>query len=83
MALPIDPDTLLTRKQCAACLTEAGYVTSPATLDTKASRGGGPPYSRFGRRALYRWGNSLAWAQSQLTPPVTNASEASRQKAAG
>jgi hypothetical protein len=78
----MDPDTLLTRKQTAACLTEAGYLISPATLETKASRGGGPPYSRFGRRAIYRWGNSLAWAQSQLTSPVSNASEASRQSAA-
>src|SRR5271154_2572912 len=46
--IPDDPDTLLTRVGCAAALTAAGFPTSPKTLATKASRGGGPPFRRWG-----------------------------------
>lgn len=71
----LHPDALLLRKQAAAALTEAGYPIAPGTLDTKASRGNGPPYRRFGKRALYRWGDLLAWAESCLTPPHRSTSE--------
>jgi hypothetical protein len=56
MALPSNLDALLTRERVADALTEAGFPTSPKTLATKASRGGGPPYRKFGHRPLYRWG---------------------------
>jgi hypothetical protein len=55
--------TRLTRGQCADALTRAGYPTTPATLATKASRGGGPEYDVFGRTAIYVWGKALRWAQ--------------------
>ncbi len=42
--LPDDPETLLTREAVAEALTDAGYPTSPKTLATKASRGGGPHF---------------------------------------
>ena len=70
-----DPEALLTRRQAAATLTEAGYPTAAATLATKATRGGGPPFSKYGPKALYRWGNSLTWARSRLTPPRHSTSE--------
>jgi hypothetical protein len=69
-------ETLLTRACTAAALTEAGFPVSPATLATKATRGGGPPYQLFGRKPLYRWGAALAWARSRLSKPVTSTSEA-------
>jgi hypothetical protein len=66
----LDSETLLTREQVAAALTAAGFPISPKTLATKAVRGGGPPYQNFGtRRSLYRWGQTLAWAQSRLSEP--------------
>jgi hypothetical protein len=65
---PIDQDALLTRVNTAAALTALGYVTSAATLATKATRGGGPPYQMWMGRALYRWRDALAWAQSQMRP---------------
>jgi hypothetical protein len=71
-----DPDTLLGRFETADALTEAGFRTSPATLATKASRGGGPPFRRWGRIPLYRWGDSLDWARSRLGPPMRSTSEA-------
>ena len=74
------PDTLLLRTPTADELTKRGYKTSPATLATKASRGGGPPYRLFGRVPLYRWGDALAWAESRLSPPRSSTSEADMQR---
>jgi hypothetical protein len=74
--IPTDPDTLLNRRDTAAALTAAGYETAPSTLATTASRGGGPPFRRFGPKPLYRWGDALAWAEGRLGPLSRNTSEA-------
>jgi hypothetical protein len=74
--IPTDPEALLTRDETAAALTESGYPISAKTLATKASRGGGPPFHRFGPRVLYRWGASLRWAQERLSPAFLSTSEA-------
>lgn len=74
--IPDSPDRLLTRQRVAEALTEAGYPISHRTLSTKATRGGGPPYSLFSGRALYRWGDALEWAQSLTTAPRRSTSEA-------
>ncbi len=66
MSVPESPDALLPRAPTATALTAAGFPVSHATLATKATRGGGPPYKLFGRKPLYRWGDALAWAQSCL-----------------
>ncbi len=76
MALPDNPDALLTRERVAYALTEAGFPTSAKTLATKATRGGGPPFRKYGSRPLYRWGDSLGWAVSRLGPVITSTSEA-------
>jgi hypothetical protein len=76
MALPDDPETLLTRQGAAQALTEAGYPTSPKTLATKASRGGGPKFRKYGSRPLYRWHDLREWARSRLGPPMRSTSEA-------
>jgi len=70
-----DPDDLLRRHALAQALTEAGFPTAPATLATKATRGGGPPFRLYGRIPLYRWGDALAWAQSRLSAPRQSTSE--------
>jgi hypothetical protein len=72
---PDDPETLLTRQAVAEALTAAGYPTSPKTLATKASRGGGPAFQKWSNRPLYAWGSALAWAQSRLGPVVSSTSE--------
>jgi hypothetical protein len=74
--LNLTEDTLLTRAEVAAALTDAGYPVASGTLQTKATRGDGPPFMHFGPRVLYRWGTSLEWAKSRLTRPVRNTSEA-------
>ena len=66
-AIPTSLTALLTRKQGAAALTEYGYKTAESTLDTVASRGGGPVYRLYGG-AVYEWGDLFAWAKSRLLP---------------
>jgi len=75
-AIPENVDALLRRDQTAKALTEAGFKISPKTLATKAVRGGGPPFRKFGPWPLYRWGGSLAWAHNKLTTPRHSTSEA-------
>jgi hypothetical protein len=76
MAIPDTSDALLNRRDAAAALTAAGYPVARATLATRASRGGGPQYRKFGRVPLYRWGDLLAWAQSRMSEPMCSTSEA-------
>jgi hypothetical protein len=77
MAFPIphNPDALLRREDTAEALTASGYPTKAKTLATKATRGGGPPYRKYGPWPLYRWGDSLAWAESRLSEPRCNSSD--------
>jgi hypothetical protein len=63
-----DRDDLLTRDEAAVALTAAGYPIRSATLGTKATRGDGPPFRRFGTRSLYRWGDAIDWAESRMAP---------------
>jgi hypothetical protein len=83
MSLP-EQNALLRRTAVANTLTEAGYPTAAATLATKATRGGGPPFRLYGRVPLYRWGEALAWAQGRLsTPRCTSKHSAATVAASG
>lgn len=73
--IPDNPELLLTRSRTADALTAAGFPVKATTLATKATRGGGPPYRKFGLRALYRWGDALAWAEGRLTGVRSSTSE--------
>jgi hypothetical protein len=73
--VPEDPEALLSRPQFGAALRAKGFPIADKTLATQASRGGGPPYRRFGSRVLYQWGSGLAWAQSRLSAPIGSTSE--------
>jgi hypothetical protein len=74
-SIPDNPDALLGREAGARALTAVGYITSPATLATKATRGNGPAYRIFGKRAIYRWGDLLAWAEATTAPLRRSTSE--------
>ena len=54
----LPPEAQVDRSTVAA----VRYVTT-ATLEAEAIKGGGPPYTRIGRRALYRKGDVLEWMQ--------------------
>jgi hypothetical protein len=71
----LKPDSALRTNALAEALTQKGYPTAPATLATKRSRGGGPPYRRWGRIPIYTWGEALEWAQSRLGEPHCSTSE--------
>jgi hypothetical protein len=74
-SIPDNLDALLTRSRTAEALTEAGFPIKAKTLATKATRGGGPPFSKFGLRVLYRWDDALAWAQGRLSATYCSTSE--------
>jgi hypothetical protein len=74
-SIPDTPGAPLSRRRTAEALTEAGFPVKATTLATKATRGGGPPYSKFGLRVLYRWDDALAWANGRLTVPSCSTSE--------
>jgi hypothetical protein len=74
----LTPEALLKRGPLSDALTVVGYEISAATLSTMATRGGGPPFRRFGRKPLYRWGDALAWAESRMTAPMCSTSELDR-----
>ena len=71
---PHSPDTRLTRQQVAAALTSHGFPIAAGTLQTMATRGGGPPFMHFGPRVLYRWEDALEWARNRLTAPARDTS---------
>lgn len=52
------PDEALLDRETVA----AAYYKAPQTFEVLAIKGGGPPYTRIGRRALYRKADVLAWA---------------------
>jgi hypothetical protein len=68
-------DTKFTRKELSEALAAAGYRMPASTLATLASRGGGPPFTKFGKWPLYSWSEALAWAKARETPPMRSASE--------
>ncbi len=80
--IPENPATLLRRKHLAEALTEAGFPTAEATLASKATRGGGPPFRIFGRTPLYRWGDALAWVEAKISPIGSSTSEIRAKRAA-
>ena len=69
--IPDDPMRLLRRGEAAAALRASGFPISAATLATRATRGDGPPFCKFGPWAVYRWGTTLAWAEGKLAEPRT------------
>ena len=75
---PTPLNARLSRKEAAAALTAHGFRVAALTLATKAVRGGGPPYERFGKYTVYVWGPTLKWAQDRLKP--MGGSPASNQK---
>lgn len=64
-----------TRRGAAEFLQAHGYPVAAGTLATKATRGGGPPFEKFGNIVLYEEEALLAWAESRLSAPRRSTSE--------
>jgi hypothetical protein len=73
--IPIDPHAMMPRKKLAASLTAIGFRCSAATLACLASRGGGPPFAKWGALAVYEWADGIRWAQAKQTAKRTTAVE--------
>jgi hypothetical protein len=71
----VDPRTFLTRFQVAEALEACGIPLSYDTLATKATRGGGPPFRIFGKRAVYQWADVVAWVLETMGEPARTTSE--------
>jgi hypothetical protein len=71
----------LSRKETAEFLRAQGLPIKAGTLECLATRGGGPPYHRFGRRAVYDPAEVLAWANARVTIAAETASEHRVQEA--
>ncbi|HXZ16789.1 MAG TPA: helix-turn-helix domain-containing protein, partial [Roseiarcus sp.] len=69
------PKPLLDTAEASKFLDDNGFPVSPATLNTKRSRGGGPKFRRFGPFVRYEPEDLLMWARSKLSEPVANTSE--------
>jgi hypothetical protein len=70
----------LSRVEAAEALSRAGYKISPCTLATLASRGGGPPYAKFGTKPIYTLAELLAWAEGRVSQPCKRSyAEAERE----
>jgi hypothetical protein len=66
----------LTRPEAAKHLTEErGLPITKGTLQKMATTGGGPPYQRFGNKAVYTQKNLDNWAEQKLTAPKRSTSE--------
>ena len=65
----------LTRQESANYLSERGLLVTKNTLQKFATVGGGPEYSIFGNRALYKRQNLDAWTEARLTASRKSTSE--------
>jgi hypothetical protein len=66
---------LLRRADAARVLSENGFPTAKSTLDSLATRGGGPAFQLYGRIPLYAEDDVLAWARARLSRKITSTSE--------
>jgi hypothetical protein len=71
----IDPRTFLTRRQLPGPLKACGFDVPHDTLATMASRGGGPPFRKFGKSAVYQWADVVAWVRETMGEPARTTSE--------
>jgi hypothetical protein len=74
-ASALDAEAMLTTTQTAKALTAHGFPIARGTLANMRSRGNGPPFRKFGQRALYRWSDALGWAQARTSPLRMSTSE--------
>jgi hypothetical protein len=66
------------RAALSQALAEMGLIVAVPTLTTWATRGGGPPFRKFGKKIVYDLAAAVAWAESRMTPAVTSSAELRR-----
>jgi len=72
---PFTMERYLSREDASKYLTEQrGLTVSKNTLQKWVTVGGGPPYQRFGKRAVYLQSSLDAWAERKLSAPRCSSS---------
>jgi hypothetical protein len=71
----IPAEALLDRSELAAAFWGTGFGTTPATLETWATRRVGPPSRKWGSAVRYEWAAALKWARERLSEPRMAAAE--------
>lgn len=66
----MDEDLLMLTGDAARYLQGRGVPVSPATLESKRSRGGGPVFEKVLSRALYRRSALDEWAEKIRSGPL-------------
>jgi hypothetical protein len=67
------PSAQFTRKKLPEKLEELGFKTTEGTLQTKACRGGAPPYRLYGRLCIYEWQDVIERLKAEIGEPAPNA----------
>lgn len=73
----LDKKRLLTRKELATELTDAGYPIKSSTLAVMACRGDGPPFRKWGRIPVHEFEECLEWARNRASKKVRSTAELS------
>src|SRR5262249_2573781 len=77
----VNPLRLLRRTEAAEHIQQKwGYPCSPRTLAKYAVTGGGPPFRKAGRYALYHPDDLDGWVGRKLSNAVTSTSELSNRQ---
>jgi hypothetical protein len=68
-AIPSDLDNIYrdTKALSKKLFDRKGVRVAPATLNTLRTRGGGPPFRKFGRIPLYRLKEALDWVDARMS----------------
>ena len=68
-----------TRREAARLLQSYGLRTTPASLATMATRGGGPPYFKIGKLCMYRLSDLEEWMSRRCTGLMDSTSTSVRK----
>ncbi|MDB5575297.1 MAG: transcriptional regulator [Bradyrhizobium sp.] len=64
----------MSRVEASNFLNERGFAVAVATLSKYAVLGGGPRYSKFGRKPLYTESDLLDWVLTKTSGPNRHSS---------
>jgi hypothetical protein len=63
--MQLTDDTLLSTEELSAAFAELNLPLAVATLVTRRTLGGGPPFEKYGKWVRYRWGKARNWRLAQ------------------
>jgi hypothetical protein len=58
---PLSDDALLSTQELSEAFSNMNLPMAAPTLDSKRSRGGGPPFRKYGKTIRYRWADARDW----------------------